>query len=195
MPLTTKQWKLYNLIKENSMKGLRTSQLEICTKIEGYEYKDRKGTTDKCSAIWIDIKEINLSSETDKIIITKRYTYWIGSEEETNEYLNSCWEALVPALVRYWKLVKKAKLNGQYKLLSNKGVPITEESKAREYVESFIEVEPPKKALEEMSLEELRDLYKALCEELNQTPIKYYSEDIYIQEIKWLQDLKKKRSK
>lgn len=193
MALTTKQWQLYNLIKTNSMLGKKTTQLEICTNIEGYEYKDRNGTTDKCSAIWTDIKEINLSSDTDKIIITKRYTYWIGNEEETNEYLSSCWESLVPALDRYWKLVKKAKKNGQYKLLSNKGVLITEDSKAREYVESFIEVEPPKKTLEDMTIDELRVVYKDLCWELSFPPVKYYQKEIYIQEIKYMEEVKAKR--
>ena len=195
MALTTKQWQLYNLIKENSLKGVKTTQLEICQKIDGYEWKYRKGTTDKCSAIWNDVRDLNLSSETEKIIITHRYTYWIGNEQETEDYLKACWRQIAPALNRYWSIVRKIKSNGQYKLLSTKGDIIDAESKARAYVESFIEVDLQDKTLEQMSLEELRDVYKALCEELNQTPIKYYSEDIYIQEIKWLQDLKKKRSK
>ena len=194
MALNTRQWQLYNLIKENSLKGVKTTQLEICNRIDGYDYRDRKGTTDKCSAIWNDVRDINLSSETEKVIITHKYTYWIGSEEETEEYLKACWNAIAPALKRYWSLVKKIKSNGQYKLLSTKGDIIDAESKARAYVESFIEVDPQEKALEDMTYEELRTLYRALCEELHQPPLNH-SRETYIQEIKWLKELKEKRSK
>ena len=186
--MNSRQWALYRLIKEKSLQGKKTNQREICDKIEGYEYKDRKGTTDKCSAIWVDIKEINLSGEIDKVIITKKYVYWIGNEEETIQYLQDCWNALVPALNRYWQLVKKIKNNGQYKLLSNRLKPIDEDSKARLYVESFIE--PQEKPLEEMTLDELRDTYRKQCDISNEYPIRYYDKNIYIQEIKRMRESK-----
>ena len=139
--LTSRQWDLYDLIRANSMLGRRTTQLEICQKISGYEYKDRKGTTDKCSAIWTDINIINLSTQTEKLILTERYTYWIGDAKETTEYLDGYWESLVPSLTRYWKMLKKIKNNGQYKLLSTRGDVIDPSSKARAFVESFLETE------------------------------------------------------
>ncbi len=181
--MNTRQWQLYNLIKENSLQGKKTTQLEICEKIEGFEYKERQGTTDKCSAIWSDVRDINLFGETDKIIITKRYVYWIGNEQETEEYLKACWNQIAPALNRYWSIVKKIKNNGQYKILSNKLQPIDEDSKARLYVESFIQVEKKEKTLEEMDLDELRVIYRDLCDKLCLAPIRYYSKDLYIGEI------------
>ena len=185
--MNTRQWMLYNLIKQNSLLGKKTTQKEICDKIDGYEYKERKGTTDKCSAIWTDVRDINLSGEIDKVIITKKYIYWIGSEEETIEYLEGCWKTIAPALSRYWQLVKKIKNNGQYKLLSNRLKPIDEDSKARLYVESFIE-EPKEKSLEEMDLEELREIYRELCDKLNYGAIRYYDKKIYINEINFMRN-------
>ena len=191
--LDVRQIKLYALIKENSLMGKKTTQQEICDKLGeyGYEYVERSGTTDKCSQIWNDIRDINMSDERDKIIITDKYVYWIGSEEETTEYLNRCWDALVPSLDRYWKMIKKAKRNGQYKIFSTRGDIIDDNSKARRYVESFID-----KTLDEMNDEELlqqdRDVLKKYCESLGgYVYIKGMTKEDFIKEIRECQRYKK----
>ncbi len=183
--MNTRQWKLYNLIKENSEMGKPTTQQEICNKIEGYVYKDRRGTTDQCSAIWNDVRDINASSDTDKLIITNKYRYWIGTELETAHFLNQYWESIAPALSRYWAMVKKVKNNGQYKLLSNRGVPITQTSKARLYVESYIEKEIEEE-IEKMSPKEQFDYYRAKYLKLGGYPIKLTLEE-YKEEVKKLE--------
>lgn len=139
--LNTRQWELYNLIKQYSLHGAKISQREITQLIDGYEWNPNENCHDHCPAIWNDIKDINLSFEIDKVIISKNFEYWIGNEEETKEFIDSLWEALAPRLYRYWNYKKKVSHNGQGKLLSNQLNPIDDESKARNYIESFIDID------------------------------------------------------
>jgi len=138
--LTPRQWALYRLIYENSMVFLRkTTKREIYEKLKdyGYEWNDDDKVHDKCSAIWKDITDNNLSFAHDKIIISKNDEYWIGNKEETQEFLDELWQQLAPRLIRYWFYKEKLKGNGQGKLLSNNLDTIDEKSKAREFVESY----------------------------------------------------------
>lgn len=138
--LSPRQWALYRLIKENSLNGLKTTQLEICVKIPGYKYNSSPLAHDHCTAIWSDINAILLSHEVEKIIIYKDFLCWIAtSQEEVNEWLDSKWKELEPRLSRYWFFKQKAEKNGQGKLLSDQLQPIDEKSKARAFVESFIQ--------------------------------------------------------
>lgn len=136
--LTPRQWALYRLIYNNSIVlNRKTSQKEICDSIRGYEWNDDPTTHDHCSAIWSDITANNLSFAHDKVIISKNFEYWIGNEQETKEFIDDLWGQLAPRLMRYWFYKAKIKRNGQGKLLSNELNPITDDSKAREFVESF----------------------------------------------------------
>lgn len=136
--LTTRQWELLNFIKRASfLDHKKVTQKDICDYMHGYEYNDDPNCHDHCPAIWKDIKDINLSYESDKIIISKNFEYWIGNEEETQEFLDQLWNDLEPRLMRYWAYLKKAERNGQGQLLSRKLEPIDENSKARAFVESY----------------------------------------------------------
>lgn len=139
--LTPRQWKLLNLIKNNSLVGNRkTTQREIYDALKeyGYEWNEKDANThDHCVAIWNDIKDINLSYDTDKIIISKNFEYWIGNEEETQAFLDKLWSDLAPRLIRYWAYLKKAQRNGQGLLIDRKGNAIDENSKARAFIESY----------------------------------------------------------
>lgn len=141
--LTPRQWALLNLIKQNSFVGKRkTSQREICDALKeyGYEWRETSGSNhDHCSAIWKDIKDINMSYQTDKIIIADNFQYWIGNEQETTDFINDLWQDLCPRLIRYWAYFNKAKRNGQMLLIDRKGNAIDENSKARAFVESYNE--------------------------------------------------------
>ena len=120
--LTPRQWELYRLIKHNSLvEHRKTTQREIYEKVRGYEWNDDIKAHDKCPAIWKDIKDNNESLEHDKIIISDRFVYWIGSEEETQRFLRDLWKALAPRLHRYWAFVNKTKMDGQGKLLDKNG--------------------------------------------------------------------------
>lgn len=136
--LSPRAWAVYRLIYTNSLVLHRkTTQREIYESINGYEWNDDEKCHDHCPAIWNDITANNLSFSHDKIIISKNFEYWLGNEEETQEFLNDLWNQLAPRLMRYWFYKEKIKRNGQGKLLSNELNPIDSNSKAREFVESF----------------------------------------------------------
>lgn len=135
--MTPRQWALLNLIKNNSFMGKKTTQKEICDQGIGYEWNNDEKCHDHCVAIWTDIKDINLSYQTDKVIISKNFEYWIGDESETKSFIDKLWNDLEPRLMRYWAYLKKVERNGQGQLLSRKLEPIDETSKAREFIESY----------------------------------------------------------
>jgi hypothetical protein len=138
--LTPRQWALLNLVKQNSFIGKRkTSQREIYDALKdyGYEWNDDEKAHDHCSAIWNDIKDINLSYQTDKLIISKNFEYWIGDMEETQEFINKLWNDLEPRLMRYWAYLKKVERDGQCQTIDRKGNVIDEDSKARAFIESY----------------------------------------------------------
>ena len=138
--LNSRQWALYRLIKHNSLEEHRkTTQREIYEKIPGYTWTDDPTVHDHCSAIWKDVKDNNESFEHDKIIISKDFEYWIGSERETMAFLKALWKALAPRLKRYWAYAKKVQIDGQGKLISNQGRFIDENSVAKRFHECFNE--------------------------------------------------------
>lgn len=134
--LTPEEWKLYRIIKANSLMGKKTTQKEICN-LMGYKYNDDPKAHDPCPKVWTLIKNLNESNEIEKIIISFNFEYWLGNEQETKVYMDKLWNDLEPRLVRYWKYLKKIKKNGQGKLLSTQLEPIDEESHARKFVESY----------------------------------------------------------
>ena len=143
--LLPRQWELYRLIRDNSYMGRKTTQKEICDTIPDYIWNDEPSSHDHCTMVWSDIKEINLSPRLEKLIISKNFEYWIGTKEETEEFIDDLWKALAPRLFRYWHYKRKIAADGQGKLLGDDLNPIDEDSKARTYIESFIKKEEPKK--------------------------------------------------
>lgn len=136
--LTSRQWRLLDLIKINSViEHRKTTQKEICESIDGYEWNDDEKCHDHCPAIWNDIKDINLSYETDKLIISDKFEYWIGNKEETNDFIDKLWNDLEPRLKRYWAYLKKVERDGQGILIDRKGKLIEEDSQARRFIESY----------------------------------------------------------
>lgn len=137
--LTPVEWSLYRLIKYNSeVLKRKTTQREVANAL-GLKYNEDIKCHDACPSVWALISHINLSEEIEKVIINDNFTYWIGNEEETRAYLDKLWDDLEPRLIRYWRYLNKIKKNGQGKLISCQNQPIDEDSKAREFVESFLE--------------------------------------------------------
>lgn len=136
--LTPRQWDLWRLIEHNSLvEHRKTTQKEIHDKVRGYCWNEGDKSHDKCPAIWSDVRANNQSLEHDKIIISKNFEYWIGSERETKKFIAELWKALSPRLYRYWRYYKKVEREGQGKLLSNQGNPIDEKSLAKQFHEVF----------------------------------------------------------
>ena len=135
--LTPRQWDLWRLLEYNSLILRRkTTQREIYESVSGYEWNDDEKCHDHCPAIWKDITDNNLSFEHQKIIISKNFEYWIGNEEETQEFIDDLWQQLAPRLMRYWAYKSKVSQNGQGRLLDKNLNPV-EDTKAREFIESY----------------------------------------------------------
>ncbi len=117
--LTTRQKEVWQLIEHNSLvEHRKTTQREIVDKVEGFVWNDDIKAHDHCTAIWSDIRANNESMEHDRIIISKNFEYWIGSERETKMFIVNLWKALSPRLTRYWKYLKKLGLEGQEDIFS-----------------------------------------------------------------------------
>lgn len=136
--LTPRQWALYRLIKANTLRGRKTTQMEICNAISEYEWVDNDKVHDHCPTIWGDINALNFHPNIQKIIISDNFKYWIGTRKEVEAYCDKLWQSISPRLSRYWNIVKKMKLDGQGQIFSARGDLIDEDSKARSYIESFI---------------------------------------------------------
>lgn len=135
--LTPEHWALYRLIFHNSfIEHRKTTQKEICEKLPQYfEWDNDDKAHDRCARVWKIVKDNNESLEHDKIIISKNFEYWIGSEAETERYLRDLWKALAPRLHRYWAYTKKTGMDGQGKLFDKNGNPLNE--KANYFHECF----------------------------------------------------------
>ena len=157
--LTPRQWALYRLIEHNStIEHRKTTQKEIFDKLKDYGYKwnESENTSDHCTAIWDDVTKNNLSFEHEKLIITYKYEYWIGSKRETKIFLQKLWNDLSPRLKRYWDYVRKVGYDGQGRLYDKYLNPIDcENEKARMFRQSFNEYDVSmQKAMEETENED-----------------------------------------
>lgn len=88
---------------------------------------------DKCPKIWSLVQEINNSDEIEKVILIKNFTYKIATEDEAKEYVKELMNnRIVPRLQRYWRIVKKMKLDGQYNLFKEDFIKSYLENKGEE---------------------------------------------------------------
>lgn len=140
--LTTRQWRTHDLIVRNSQMGKVTTQREIyenypfdaISRKDGYVWKDNPKAHDHCTPIWTDINKINACDKVHKIIIPNNFTYKVAeTQQEVNDFTEEYY--FQPAMAKLWRyanLRRKAKRDGQGRL------PLKEDSKEREYFESFV---------------------------------------------------------
>lgn len=140
--LNSKQWRLYNFIKFITEQGRWTDKKEICTELNDlYSLQTTKNETSEinnCPAIYQDIKAINNSDEIEKIIIVDSNKIYLGSEQQCYDYAEKLKAKAIKLLKRSWTIHSKAISDGQGKIISCQGNVITEESKARDFVEAFV---------------------------------------------------------
>ena len=105
---------------------------------EFYEFEDRDGNHSNCPQLYEDINIINESYEIEKIIATDNNNFHLLSEEAAQEYANKLKTQALKRLRKYWNIQKKIDNNGLQKFISTKGDPIDEQSKARHFVEAFL---------------------------------------------------------
>ena len=129
--LTTRQWDLYNYLKDNYDTEKYISKSEIVSGVFGYEVKE--GETRYCRDIEFDVRLINENEKTQKIIVSSQKGYKIGTPKQVHDYLWSREIEAKRSLVLTYKLRHKAELNGQFRLQFGKS--------ERNIIESYLEKE------------------------------------------------------
>lgn len=141
MALTSKHWRLFDLLTKASEQGTpQLTQKDICDALpDHFTYDSRENVHDHCNALWEIVNDINHSLEVDKIIVVDKLTYRFGTKEECQEYADKLLTHGLKKLKRAWAVKYKIKMDGQGKLLSNQDNPIDDESKAKLSFEAFIQ--------------------------------------------------------
>lgn len=138
--METKLWELYNFIKDRSLNKIQTTVQDICIFFpEYYTLNAKECNYSNCPTLYKDIDEINASYELEKIIIKDNNNFQLGTEDQCMRYAQKLRNQAFKQLKKYWNIERKIQHNGKGKLLSLKGDIITEQSKARTFVESFID--------------------------------------------------------
>ena len=133
MELTTRQWNLYNYLKEKT--DLYLTREQIVANVDGYIYKDWQNEHNQNAFRQLrdDIRNIN-SNQTriQKIIISNKIGYKLATEKEFESWKISQWKLIKRKLYRMGVIDDKALKNNQMRL-------VEDGSNARLYVESFVD--------------------------------------------------------
>lgn len=130
--LTSRQWKLYNLLKE---RGDNWTQQEEIANALYFEYlpdcdADNFHNTTAAKEISKDVQAINSSGVIQKIILSGNKGHKLATEEEADKYIGKRILSAVASLNRAKLLAKKAGKDGQYRLVFGK---------EREVIEAFLD--------------------------------------------------------
>jgi hypothetical protein len=141
--LTTRTWKLYDLLKTNTERWM--TQREIYEVLKG-EYPIWDGVGDFHNTIArqeiaSDIRELNDSDIIQKIILTNTLGVKIANEVEYKDYSVRKWKSIKGMIKRLAYKDNKAKLNGQMKLVFGDSI-------ARDFYETFKTEEETKHQLD-----------------------------------------------
>lgn len=133
MELTTRQWNLYNYLKENT--DIYLTKEQIVANVDGYTYNDwqTEHNQNAYSQLRGDIRKIN-SNQTriQKIIISNKIGYKLATEKEFEKWKISQWKLIKRKLYRMGVIDDKALKNNQMRL-------VEDGSNARLYVEAFVD--------------------------------------------------------
>lgn len=127
--LTTRQWDLYNYLKDNYSEEKFISKTEIAEALPQH-YDSADNSTRYLRIIENDVNLINHSDTIQKIIVSNKRGYKIGNEAQVEKYLNTRFKRDFKSLKLTYSLIKKAKLDEQMKL---------QFGNERNYIESFME--------------------------------------------------------
>ena len=133
MELTTRQWNLYNYLKENT--DIYLTKEQIVANVDGYTFNDWQTEHNQSaySQLRDDIRKIN-SNQTriQKIIISNKVGYKLATEKEFEKWKISQWKHIKRKLYRMGIIDDKALKNNQLRL-------VEDGSNARLYVEAFVD--------------------------------------------------------
>lgn len=134
--IETRQWDLYNYLvkcfKENPNRWV--SPEEINANVEGYIWDDK--AYDHCKGIRNDKKYINSMDELDHLIVMKDRCFKIGTRDEVIAERDEHQRRLINQAKEIANFNRKYKLDGQFKLLDNRGNEMTD--MAKPYRETFM---------------------------------------------------------
>lgn len=130
--LTSRAWKLYNLLMGNPFHWW--SQKEICDAIDDYHYSD--DPRNHCTDIGTDRILINESPRVDKIIVTKKHMFKIATFEEYKAERNYHIRKLKSQVAQIKAMDSKFEQNGQGKLLNNILNELTDDNE--QFHETFV---------------------------------------------------------
>lgn len=146
--MNRRQWNFYNVLKmfyNTHGEDYWVSKEQLAGTINRracatyYELNYSEKSHDICSLMNQDMAEINESPLIDKFILLKNNHFKIATKKEAEQEIENLKKRAMRLLVRMSRLSHKVRNNGQGKLLSNQLNEIDETSRAREYVETFIE--------------------------------------------------------
>ena len=115
--LNSRQWALYNLLKNNPDKAF--FEIDICYSLKDfYNWTDNENFHDSPARHLMtnDIRTINECDTIQKIIISTAGGIKLASREEAEIYIKGQYAAVFRKLRRIRKLERKAGLYGQYKI-------------------------------------------------------------------------------
>ena len=138
--MTPELWALYRFIEKNTNENKPLKVSDICAAFpDRYHLTTSKGNYSNCSDLYEDIYLINTeyTYEHDKYIVTNNNNIKLGSEGEIQKEYRKIIRQFQRLNAKRKALKKVIKTNGQYKLLSNQNVPISENSNAKPYIESY----------------------------------------------------------
>ncbi len=141
--MNTKQWRLYNFLKNKSQENPEhwVTHEEICKELPDLFSLNHKAINKMCSShIQQHILKINEDIGIEKIIMYKNQSYRLAkdSSEAFDFIRNKLFIRGLRHLKRYWTLLDKIRNDGQMKLLSNRGDIIEKDSRARDYFETYL---------------------------------------------------------
>ena len=138
--MTPELWSLYRLIETSTNEGRTLTVKEICEAFPTrYHLNAKECNYTNCAELYEDIFIINTiyTHEHDKYIITNSNKIKLATEVEIHKEYRKVAQAFARLNAKRKALKKVIHSNHQYKLLSNQNVPITEDSNAKPYVESY----------------------------------------------------------
>jgi hypothetical protein len=133
MSLTPRQWKLYELLKDNTQRWITQLEIQKTMSSDYPDYDGQKNFHDSNARYDIgeDICKINESDVIQKIILSSSSGIKIATADEYRVWSQNKWKSLKQQISRLaWK-DHKSRLDGQMKLVFG-------ESMERDYYEAFV---------------------------------------------------------
>ena len=138
-PLVGYHYELYNMIKEATLEGRKITVKEICERMPEYYYLNEKECNySNCPNLYKDVDYLN-HAKFSKIICKDNGGFFLANKEEALVYEEKLHNEALKAFAEYWTIHRKIEADGQGTFIDANGNVIEEKSKAKRFIESFVE--------------------------------------------------------